>query len=471
MKTKKKIIIIVVVMAVVFVGATFGFFALKKNARSKKTVNVFPMMDVGMSGEYYYDYDSMMDGYVTTDKEQNIYLSSGDKIKEVFVQEGDLVHAGDVLLEYDTTVQSLKLQSLRANAEVARTDILAAQRQLTKLQNTIPIEDIPEPTTEAPTTEQPTTEAPTTEQPTTGDTITTPTDANAENNPTEGSSTEGDSTEGGSTEGSSTENNPIEEKPVDSFAESDSEIEEDSYTRAELEQAIKYKKQEIESLKITYQLKLLDLEIEEKKSANGQVVASFDGVVKTRLDEDTAIIDNAPFITISGSDGYAVHSSIGELSLGKYHIGDKVFLNCYDNGMSYTGTISEIATTPSDNYYYSSKVQSYYDVIILVEETEDLKPGMYMEIQYDGSDVSEEGYDYYIPLAFVQKENGQYYVMKDVDGVLKKEYVKTGDVIYGDMIAIIAGVTMDDYLALPTAKNAKEGIKTVQKDVNTLYGY
>lgn len=424
MKNKKKIIIAFAVSVVVLAGAVFGFFALKKNAQNKKLIGVYSMGDVGMAGGGYYDYDSVMSGYVTTDKEQNVYLTSSDKVKEVYVHEGDVVHAGDVLLEYDTTVQGLKLQSMRAEVEVARTDVLAAERQLAKLKEIVPIEDQPEPTTEEPTTE----------------TVTTPTDAKPDEEP---------------------------EEPME-FDEP-----EDSYTREELEAAIKEKQQQINSLKIAYQIKQLDLEIEEKKNANGQVLCTFDGIVKTLEDEDTAILENKPFITVSGSDGYAVRSTIGELSLGKYHIGDQVSLTCYDNGMYYTGTISEISTTPVENgYYYSSKVQSYYEVIIIIEDAEDLRQGMYMEISFDGSDyMAEDSDDFYIPLAFVQKENGKYYIMKDVDGVLKKEFIKTGDILWGDMIAVKSGVSYDDYLALPTAKNAKEGIKTEKKSIDDLYGY
>ena len=443
MKKIKKIIIAIVISAFVLCGAVFGFFLLKKNAQSKKTVNVFPIADVGMNGGFDYNNETMS-GYVTTDKEQNIYLSSSDKISEVYVQEGDVVHAGDVILEYDTTVQSLKLQSMRADAEVARTDILAAERQLKKLQETVPIEDMPEPTTEEPTTEEPTTEEPTTEQPT-----------------TETPKPEDETDEQPGT--------PKEEEPDDFEGPEDFE---NLYTREELNQAIEAKKREIQSLKINYQIKLLDLEIEQNKSANGQVICSFDGVVKTVEDQDTAIMENKPYITISGSEGYAVRSSIGELSLGNYHIGDTVSMTCYDNGMYYTGTISEISTTPAEDGYYSSKVQSFYDVIILIDSADELRQGMYMEISFDSSNNMEEGSDdYYIPLAFVQKENGKYFVYKDVDGVLKKEYVKTGDILWGDMIAIKSGVSMDDYLALPSAKNAKDGVKTEKKDINALYGY
>ena len=467
MKKIKKIIIAIVISAFVLCGAVFGFFLLKKNAQSKKTVNVFPIADVGMNGGFDYNNETMS-GYVTTDKEQNIYLSSSDKISEVYVQEGDVVHAGDVILEYDTTVQSLKLQSMRADAEVARTDILAAERQLKKLQETVPIEDMPEPTTEEPTTEAPTTEAPTTEAPTTeAPTTETPT--------TEEPTTEEPTTEQPTTETPKPEDETDEQPGTPKEEPDDFEGPEDFenlYTREELNQAIEAKKREIQSLKINYQIKLLDLEIEQNKSANGQVICSFDGVVKTVEDQDTAIMENKPYITISGSEGYAVRSSIGELSLGNYHIGDTVSMTCYDNGMYYTGTISEISTTPAEDGYYSSKVQSFYDVIILIDSADELRQGMYMEISFDSSNNMEEGSDdYYIPLAFVQKENGKYFVYKDVDGVLKKEYVKTGDILWGDMIAIKSGVSMDDYLALPSAKNAKDGVKTEKKDINALYGY
>ena len=493
MKKIKKIIIAIVISAFVLCGAVFGFFLLKKNAQSKKTVNVFPIADVGMNGGFDYNNETMS-GYVTTDKEQNIYLSSSDKISEVYVQEGDVVHAGDVILEYDTTVQSLKLQSMRADAEVARTDILAAERQLKKLQETVPIEDMPEPTTEEPTTEEPTTEAPTTEAPTTeAPTTEAPT---TEAPTTEAPTTEAPTTEAPTSETPTTEEPTTEEptteqpttetpKPEDETDEQPGTPKEEEpddfegpedfenlYTREELNQAIEAKKREIQSLKINYQIKLLDLEIEQNKSANGQVICSFDGVVKTVEDQDTAIMENKPYITISGSEGYAVRSSIGELSLGNYHIGDTVSMTCYDNGMYYTGTISEISTTPAEDGYYSSKVQSFYDVIILIDSADELRQGMYMEISFDSSNNMEEGSDdYYIPLAFVQKENGKYFVYKDVDGVLKKEYVKTGDILWGDMIAIKSGVSMDDYLALPSAKNAKDGVKTEKKDINALYGY
>lgn len=457
MSRKKIIILISVISIVILGGSVFGFYFLKNRTQNKKTCDVFPMMEVAMQGGYFGN-SEYMSGNVVADKEQNVYLTNDDKILEVCVQEGDIVHTGDVLLKFDTTAQSLQLDIKRAQVEIARTNVLAAERQLTKLQNTTPVE----PTTEEPTTEEPTTEEPTTEEtPDPGEA--TPGDAAEEGTTTEGTTTEAPTTEG------TTTGAPV---APEAFVEQEEYSEEITYTKEELDAAIDAKQREIKQLKIDYQLLQIELEIQEAKCQNGEVICSFDGVVKTVSSQDTAIMDHVPFITVSGSDGYTVKSTIGELSLDKYHIGDTISMFCYDTGMNYEGTISEISTTPTADYYgYSAKEQSYYPMTIIVENADDLKQGMYVEISSNDLDNMDSADSLYLVMAFVKKDNGKYYVMKEVDGKLKKVYIETGDIVWGDTIEIKSGVTMDDYLALPTSKNAKEGVKTVRKTSNELYGY
>ena len=91
-----------------------------------------------------------------------------------------------------------------------------------------------------------------------------------------------------------------------------------------------------------------------------------------------------------------------------------------------------------------------------------------MEITINNEDEDEGSF--YIPLAYVRKENGNYYVMKDVDGKLKKQYVKTGKIIWGDTIEIKSGITMEDYVAFPYAKDAVEGVKTKQSSMYDMMG-
>ncbi len=460
MSKTKKIILTLSIVIVVLGIATGLVFYLKDRNKSKKTANVYPVESVGYTGDVMGS--SSLSGNVAIDKEQKIYLQATDQISEVKVKEGDVVKAGDVLLVYDTTSQQLKLESMRADVEVARASVQAAERDLKILQNTTPVE----PTTEEPSTEEPSTEEPPTEEPTT------------EAPPTETPTTE-ETTEATTTENPDGGDVPAQPQasisprevallgaPEDDMQPDDAQ----TYTKEELDKAIQDKQNEIKKLNVDYQLKQVELEIMEYQAATGEVRSNFDGVVKTVADQEQSILNNEPFIVVSGTDGYTVRGYIGELSLSTVHVGDMVSMYSYDNGMSYTGTISEISSMPTTDYYsYDGTEETYYPMTITVMDGDDLSQGMYMEITVtENSDSSDS---LYIPVALVNKDNGAYYVMKEVDGKLKKVYVQTGKIVWGDTIEIISGVTLDDYIAMPYSKDAEEGVKTVHKTSDDLYGY
>ena len=466
MSKTKKIILTLSIVIVVLGMATGLVFYLKDRNRSKKTANVYPVESVGYTGDSVMG-SSSLSGNVAIDKEQKIYLQATDQISEVKVKEGDVVKAGDVILVYDTTSQQLKLESMRADVEVARASVQAAERDLKILQNTTPVE----PTTEEPSTEEPSTEEPSTENPS-----------------TEAPSTEAPTTEAPTTEAPTTE--PTTENPdgVDVPAQPQASIsprevallgdpednmkpdDTQTYTKEELDKAIQDKQNEIKKLNVDYQLKQVELEIMEYQAATGEVRSNFDGVVKSVADQEQSILNNEPFIVVSGTDGYTVRGYIGELSLSTVHVGDMVSMYSYDNGMSYTGTISEISSMPATDYYsYDGTEETYYPMTITVMDGDDLSQGMYMEITVAENSATSDSL--YIPMALVDKDNGSYYVMKEVDGKLKKVYVQTGKIIWGDTIEIISGVTLDDYIALPYSKDAEEGVKTVHKTADDLYGY
>jgi hypothetical protein len=201
------------------------------------------------------------------------------------------------------------------------------------------------------------------------------------------------------------------------------------------------------------------------------VLCNFDGVVKTVSDQNTAIVNNEPIIVVSGNQGYTIQSSIGELALTSVGVGDTVSMYSYENGMTYSGTITEISDIPSTSSYYSTKVQTYYPMTIAISDADgaDLTQGMYLEVKVDKTDEESSGNSFYMSMAYVKKENGNYYVMKQEDGVLKKTYIKTGAIVWGDTIEIKGGITYDDYIAFPYSSDAKEGVKTIEKSVSDLY--
>ncbi len=531
MSKKKKVLLFVIITVVVAVGIGFAYSYLKKKNRASKTVNVYAVSEIGYYGGYYYE--NMLYGNVTSTNEQKVYINSNQKISEIKVKEGDQVKVGDVLLVYDTTAQGLQLNTLATEVELARVAVLVAERELEELKEIKPVEETTEtltteaPTTEAPTTEAPTTEAPTTEAPTTENPTTeepgnqlpgiipgaTPSDAtgtdavkpevpSTEAPSTEAPNTEAPSTETPSTEAPSTEA-PESQLPDEDMQETEELTEEKTYTEKELKQAIKDKEAEIKRLNIAYQMIQVSYQIMEAQNATGELVCTCNGVVRTVLDEETAIANNEPLIVVGEADGYIVNTQIGELSLGKVNIGDSVSMMCYDDGMTYEGIITSISEIPYDENYYGDPSESYYPMTVSVMNADNLYAGMYMEISLSDnggdSDIDDmydedfmkdeniiEGEDdmdgmyaedefsegeqesLYLSGAFVKYENGGYYVYKEVDGILKKCQVAVGTVSYGD-IEIVGGLTYDDYIAFPYSADTVEGVKTKHESSDKLY--
>lgn len=443
--SKKKKIIISLVVTVVIIGLVTGILlAVKKKTRNKKTVEVYPVSELSENSSNFGSWKTMS-GRVIIKNEQKIYLNAEQQVAEVLVKEGDTVKAGDVLMRYDTTSQNLQLESMAADVEIARVAVIVAERDLEKLKNTTPVEPTEAPT-EAPTTEPPTTEPPTTEPPVTEDPDATPTDGE-QNNPTPVPTPAP----------TPAPTPPPEPEPVPP------EDMEQTYTKEELEKAIKDKENEIKSLRTAYQLEQIKYEIASYQNANGDVLANFDGVVKTLADQEESILNNEPFMVVGTDDGYTVQSDIGEFSLMTVGVGNTVTMQNYENGMTYTGTITEISNIPSDNNYYYGTVETYYPITIAVDNPEGLTQDSWLEVSLDGGGLSDESTGVLcLQTAFVMSENGNSYVMKQVDGKLEKCYVKTGKNYWGSYVEILSGLSEDDYVAFPYLTSAVEGTKTVE---------
>lgn len=439
---KKKKIIISLVVTVVIIGLITGILlGVKKKTKNKKTVEVYPVSELSENSSNFGSWKTMS-GRVVIKNEQKIYLNAQQQVAEVLVKEGDEVKAGDVLMRYDTTSQNLQLELMAADVEIARVSVIVAERQLEKLKNTTPVE----PTTEPPVTEAPATEAPTTEAPPAVDPGATPTDAEQNNKPQENPAP-------------APAPEPTPEPVPEPIPPEDLE---QTYTKEELEKAIKDKENEIKSLRTAYQLQQIKYEIASYQSANGDVLANFDGVVKTLSDQEESILNNEPFMVIGTDDGYTVQSDIGEFSLMTVGIGNTVTIYSYENGMTYTGTITEISNIPSDNNYYYGTVETYYPITIAVDDPEGLTQNLWLEVSLNGGFRDEDAGVLCLQTAFVMSENGNSYVMKQVDGKLEKCYVKTGKNYWGSYVEILSGLNEDDYVAFPYLSSAVEGTKTVE---------
>ena len=134
----KKFIITLITLLLIVGAALGGAYIYRTKRKNSDPVKVYP---VSYFVGNWYESSSSFSGNVVVSDEQNIYIEKDKLVKGIYASPGDSVKAGDVILEYDTTQESLKLDTMYAQLQVSYTDLRLAENQLNKLNNTTPIED------------------------------------------------------------------------------------------------------------------------------------------------------------------------------------------------------------------------------------------------------------------------------------------------------------------------------------------
>ena len=241
------------------------------------------------------------------------------------------------------------------------------------------------------------------------------------------------------------------------------------YTAEELQDMIADLESEIKECDL--EIRETELQVkQQQRIVDGKVVKStLNGTVLSIGTEDGSS-DDEYFARVASTQGLYAIGSMNELSLEKIKVGDVISGTLDETGVTFTGTIKEIAKYPSVGESYSfgwgneNTNASYYEFKALLNDDGELSEGS-AEIQ-----LSETVEDYsnkiYLENFFVRTESdGRTYVMKQgEDGLLTKQYVETGRMIYGYATEIIQGVTMQDKLAFPYGNNVVEGAKTNEVD-------
>lgn len=137
---KKKRILAVSLSLVLAAGAAAGICG-GVGAAGRKPVLVVSASELNQGG--YYGSGITMEGMVTSDVSQDIYLQDTQTVSRVLVRQGDPVRQGDVLLEYDTTQTRLNLEREKLNREQILLNIQAAEQKLKTLKNTKPVSKDP----------------------------------------------------------------------------------------------------------------------------------------------------------------------------------------------------------------------------------------------------------------------------------------------------------------------------------------
>src|SRR5699024_125292 len=147
------------------------------------------------------------------------------------------------------------------------------------------------------------------------------------------------------------------------------------YTKEELQKLIQDQRQKIKDLELKVKQAELDLEKSKVALENSTVRSTVDGVVRTLLDADTAAANSQPLLVVAGQGQFTIKGTISESLLTSIHVGDVVSAMSYENGMSYTATISEISTYPLEGSYYNgtgNPNSSTYEFTAVVDNPEGL---------------------------------------------------------------------------------------------------
>ncbi|WP_322182216.1 biotin/lipoyl-binding protein [Neglectibacter caecimuris] len=145
-KKRKKVdkrLIAVSISTVVIALLIIGLWLFLQYRNDSKFVEVIPVSQVADS---YWGDQSSSSGQIISDYIQELYPASDKIISEIFVQEGQEVHIGDPLLQYDKTQLELDVELKEVAVKQADLNVTNAQKQLKKLQNTKP-SSTPRPTT------------------------------------------------------------------------------------------------------------------------------------------------------------------------------------------------------------------------------------------------------------------------------------------------------------------------------------
>lgn len=237
------------------------------------------------------------------------------------------------------------------------------------------------------------------------------------------------------------------------------------YTEIELAKAIRDKKQELKTLDLG--LKKAQLSLSENKALlnDGVIRAKRSGIVRgiVRNIKKTSdsLQDGNTFLEVAGGQGTYIKGSISELMLNQIKVGDTISAYCWTSGETFDAKIQSIDTVPSSNSNYNGSGNpnvSYYEFEAYAKDASKIQAGEYLELTFNSAGDTTSSI--WLSKAYVKQEGNKYYVLKDVHGKLKKQYVTVGKIVWGDTMEIKDGLSDTDYIAFAYSKNAKEGVKT-----------
>ena len=257
---------------------------------------------------------------------------------------------------------------------------------------------------------------------------------------------------------------------------------------AELEKERKNAK-ESERLEYTIQIQTVQLDLKEaeinikaKRDSvaqaeamleNTTVVSPVTGRVQTISENGTDNYGNPlAYITIQKTGSYRIKGTIGELQRGAIMEGTRMEVLSRTDGSLWAGTVTLVdyespsQENPNAMYYGMGSdemgTSSKYPFYVELDGTDGLILGQHVYLQLEGQDEEIPGLS--VSNAFIAYDDfGNPFVWADNGGKLEKRTVELGEYdMMNDTIAVLSGLSEDDYIAFPDMELCVEGAPTTK---------
>lgn len=242
------------------------------------------------------------------------------------------------------------------------------------------------------------------------------------------------------------------------------------FTAQEIGQMRQEKQKQIKDLETAIHIAQSEYGVMELEASSGEVLAQTDGVVMNLLSPETARQEHRPLLRVSDGGGFYIRGAVTELKLDTVKPGQRVEIFAPETGEFCEGTVMKVLEIPEhreQNGYDEDLNESRYPYQVFVEQSANLREGMYVSMTPVGDAEAES---LYVREVFLQKENGRVYVFaRDPEGKLRRQEVTLGAGRMDDSRQVISGITEDDYLALPFLRGVKPGAATEEGSWETMY--
>lgn len=481
----KKTIIAVIVIAVLVLGFLYAY---KKILPRYTTAQVIPVSNA--ITEYWEDEEMDNTGIITNSDSQTVYLSDPEAVAQVYVTEGQTVAKGDVLLAYDASEIDESIAEKQTDIVQLGNDLAIAESQLKNLRNTKPKDEKAEAQDGKPKVEGPEKNKEayrylkksakayqgkgTMEEPylflCTDDCYATAGFLNQimkkewyctfeirSENLKSGELLSSVTLSGKSLSKADGSTFYLVRTGEPYIPETNDQEEEQGFTRAELNKAIREKEATISDLNISIRKGNLELAQLRDSKTDSYVTAKVSGTVSKVGSLDEFEDDGSAFIVVSGSEGLYVKGQVNEWYLEKVEPGQKITGTSWISDTKFEATIKSVNDYPVKNteYYSSSGNISYYEYLAYIEDASQLENGESVQISMNTGSTSE---GIYLEKMFVLQDAGQSYVyVMNEDERLEKRTIEAGKTVWGSYVQVKSGLSEDDYIAFPYGKTAKEG--------------